>query len=528
MSLANIEMESERCTLDIEPVKPWYSRRLLLLAFLSCSCGFLYLETFVLPNIPWAPAGDQSIYLQHGTKMLQGQLIYRDYDHFTLPGTDLLYLCLFRLFSVRVWIPQGMLVLLGLGISWLIIAISRKVLTGPVVFLPALLFLTLPFSGYLNATHHWYSTIAATAALAIVMDSRSVVRVAVAGALWGIATCFTQSVALGVLGLAAFLVWEHAQDESRVLMFKKQAVLFASFFAVLLAFNAYFIWQAGLKDFLYYTVVFVAKYFPSDWFNTWRVYLHGWHALLDNRANWPDIPTYLFIHALIPGIYVWFFLRYRHERRLHRDESWNRIVLLNVTGIALFLSVAAAPAYNRLCTVSVPAIITLVWLATRLPRTGPKFVAALAATALALACLKPVVTQTRWRACLDLPAGRTAFLDVAQYEETKWVAEREHPSDYFFGDQLICFLLTLRNPARIPSLRPTDYTRPEEVQNLVQALEEHKVNLISWYPALDTTHAHDNLAAVRLYLLNHYHVEKTFSNGYKIWARNESASLEMH
>lgn len=336
MPLTEIKTGSGSFVLSDERFKPWPTRPLLV-AFLLCACAFLYLETFVLPNIPWAPAGDQSIYLQHGTRMLQGQLIYRDYDHFTFPGTDFVYLCLFRLFSVRVWIPQAMLVLLGAGITWLTTAICGKLMGGPVAFLPGLLFLTLPFSGYLNATHHWYSTLAATAALAVVMERRNVVRMAAAGSLWGIATCFTQSVAVGVLGLAVFMVWEHTQDESRALLVKKEACLFASFFAVLLALNAYFIWQAGLKGFLYYTVVFVAKYYPSDWFNTWRVYLHGWHALRDNSANWPDIPAFFFIHALIPGIYVLFFLWYRHQRRFHRDESWNRIMLVNITGISLFL-----------------------------------------------------------------------------------------------------------------------------------------------------------------------------------------------
>jgi len=347
-----------------------------------------------------------------------------------------------------------------------------------------------------------------------------VVRVAMAGALWGIATCFTQSVSLGVLGLAVFLAWESAPDESRGLLFKKEAVLFASFLATLLAFNSYFIWQVGLKGFLYYTVVFVAKYYPADWFNTWRVYLHGWHAIRDNAANWPDIPTYFLIHALVPGIYVLFFLRYRRERPLYKDESWSRIVLVNVIGVALFLSVATAPAYNRLYTVSVPAIITLVWFCTRL-RGGPKLATALTAIALVLVCVKPVVTQTRWRAFLDLPAGRTAFADAAQYEKTKWVAEREQPSDYFFGDELVSFLLDLRNPARVPFLRPSAYTRPEEVQDLLQALEAHKVRLIGWYPVLDTSRPGDALAPVRLYLLNHYHVAITFPNGYKMWARDE-------
>lgn len=520
MPPAELDTESGRRTPSDKQIKAGLSRRLLCV-FLLCACGFLYLETFVLPNIPWAPVGDQSIYLQHGARMLQGQLIYRDYDHFTFPGTDFVYLCLFRLFSVRAWIPQAMLVLLGVGIAWLTTAIALKIMAGPAAFLPALLFLTLPFTGYLNATHHWYSTLAATAALGVVMERRSVVRVAVAGALWGIATCFTQSVAVGVLGLATFLFWEHAPDESRALLFKKEGCLFASFLAVLLALNSYFIWQVGLRDFLYYTVVFVAKYYPADWFNTWRVYLHGWHALRDNSANWPDIPAYFFIHALIPGTYVLFFLWYRHQRPLHRDESWNRIMLVNITGIALFLSVASAPAYNRLYTVSGPAIITLVWFCTRLRNLGPKLAGALTATALGLACVKPVVTQTRWRACLDLPAGRTAFFDVAQYETTKWVAARVQPADYFFGDELVCFLLTLRNPARVPFLRPSAYTRPEEVQELLHALEEHQVRLIGWYPVLDTSPPGDPLGPVRLYLLSRYHVAITFPNGYKMWARDE-------
>lgn len=520
MPPAATETESGRRTPSGRQSKAGLNRRLLCVLLL-CACGFLYLETFVLPATPWAPVGDQSIYLQHGARMLQGQLIYRDYDHFTFPGTDFVYLCLFRIFAVRAWIPQAMLVLLGVGIAWLTTAICLKIMAGPVAFLPALLFLTLPFSGYLNATHHWYSTLAATAALAVLMERRSVVRVAVAGALWGIATCFTQSVALGVLGLAVFLVWEHAHDQPRALLFKKETWLFVSFLATLLAFNSYFIWRAGLKEFLYYTVVFVAKYYPADWFNTWRVYLHGWHAIRDNAANWPDIPTYFFIHALVPGIYVLFFWCYRRESRLHPDRSWNRIMLVNVTGISLFLSVAPAPAYNRLYTVSGPAIITLVWFCTRLRNLGPKLAGTLTATALALACVKPVVTQTRWRAFLDLPAGRTAFADVAQYEKTKWVAEREQPSEYFFGDELVSFLLDLRNPARIPFLRPSAYTRPEEVQDLLHALEKHQVRLIGWYPVLDTSPPDDPLGPVRLYLLSHYHVAKTFANGHKMWARDE-------
>jgi hypothetical protein len=49
---------------------------------------FLYLQVFVLPSTPRLASGDQAIYLHHATRLLEEQIIYRDYEHFTLPGTD--------------------------------------------------------------------------------------------------------------------------------------------------------------------------------------------------------------------------------------------------------------------------------------------------------------------------------------------------------------------------------------------------------------------------------------------------------
>ena len=85
-----------------------------LVLLISLASGiFLYLQLFVFPATPRVAVGDQSIYLHNAERMYAGQLIYRDYDTFTLPGTDMLYVALFRLFGVRAWIPQMMLLLVG-------------------------------------------------------------------------------------------------------------------------------------------------------------------------------------------------------------------------------------------------------------------------------------------------------------------------------------------------------------------------------------------------------------------------------
>ncbi len=499
---------------------------LVPLALLSCG-AFLYLQVFILPDIPHVAAGDQGIYLHHAARMYEGQLIYRDYDHFTTPGTDVLYAALFRLFGVRAWVPQAILVLIGVLTAWLCIGISKKVLTGPAALLPAFLFLALPFSSYLDATHHWFSTLAGTAALALVMEKRTETNLLWAGFFWGVGVCFTQSIAAGALGLALYLVWErYSCEEEWSVLLKKEAFLFAGFLSPIVAFNSYFIWKVGIKRFLYFTMVFVTKYYPADYFNNFRVYMTG-RPLIHSWTNWPDLTAFCFIHALIPLIYILFFVRWWRERR-RPDEPWDRLMLVNITGLSLLSSVALAPAYSRLYVASLPALVLLVWFLKPAFKTEKILLRTAWATALALAIARPIVTQTRWKAILSLPTGRTAFFEPVLYEKCKWVSARTRPSDYFFGDHLIAFTLRLQNVGRVPFLRPTDYTRPEEVQDAVQALEKHQVRFVSWYSGLDheaeaVLHpAGDHLGPMRSYLHAHYHVAEVFSNGDQIWERNNS------
>jgi len=498
--------------------KPWLEPIILI----AC-CGFLYLETFSLPDIPRVAIGDQSIYLHNAARMLEGQIIYRDYDYFTLPGTDVLYAILFRLFGIRAWIPQAMLVLVGVITTWLSIGISRKLMKGWAVFLPGFVFLALPFSSYLDATHHWYSTLCAVAALAVVIEERTPGRLMWAGLLWGLATCFAQSLALGPMGLGLFLVWEHRRkEETRGLLLKKESCLFASYVATVAAFSAYFVWKAGPRRFLSYTVVFIAKYYSTYPANNWKAYMAG-RPSVHVWANWPDLVAWPLIHLLIPLVYLLFFVRYWREARFWPQKPWERLMLVNITGLCLFLAVASGPAWNRLYTVSLPALIILVWFLNSPLKLEKNLLRGLWAIVMVLAVVRPIVTQVHWRAYLNLPTGRTSFLDPTLYLQAKWLDQRTQPYDYFFGDQLLCFALRLRAPSRIAFATPFDFTRPDEVQDLIRGLEEHQVRFVSWYNGLDppVDNARDNLAPLRRYLRNHYRVAQTFSSGDIIWERNQ-------
>jgi hypothetical protein len=491
------------------------------------SCLFLYLQLFVLPSAARLANGDQAIYLNNGARMLAGQIIYRDYDHFTLPGTDVTYMALFWLFGMRAWIPQAMLIVLGTSLVWLIVVVSTKVMTLAPSLLIGLLFVTLPFSSCLDASHHWYSTVGITAALAVLMEKRSLARIIGAGVLSGVATFFTQSVALCVLGFAVFFLWEHRVEKTpRALLLEKEVALVVSFLATLTACLAYFVWKVGLKRLFYFAVVFVVKYFPADWYNNWRVYGYGRPGL----RSWTtclDVPAFALVHLLIPLIYVLVFVRYSRRANPSVDQQWRRLMLINLTGFVLFLSIASAPAYTRLYAVSPPAVVLLVWLVNSSPKFGHGLLRLLWATVLIMAITRPLVTQLRWKAFLDLPTGRTAFFEPTAYEKCKWVSERTRPGEYFLGDIQIAFSLMLRNPTRVAFLRPTDYTRPEEVQDAVEGLQKFQVRLVSGYIGLGdgkdadaARHPEGNhLAPIRQYVHEHYRLAQTFSDGDQMWER---------
>jgi hypothetical protein len=112
------------------------------------------------------------------------------------------------------------------------------------------------------------------------------------------------------------------------------------------------------------------------------------------------------------------------------------------------------------------------------------------------------------------------------YDEYHWIAGRTRPSELFFGAPLMCLALGLRNPAEVDFITTTDYTRPEQVANVVQVLERGRIHyVVLWDFTLEIPeagHAAGNhLGPLITYLETHYRVVKTFTNGDLVWERNE-------
>lgn len=505
------------------------ARPLLNFYFLLLALAFLYRDLFVAPSVPSInTAGDQAVSLLNAMRMLQGQMIYRDFFQFTTPGTELVYLALFRLCGVCAWIPNAMLVVLGFGFTWLSIVISRRLVGGLTAYLPGLLFLVMAFHTNPDASHHWYSILAVMAAVAVVIEKRTPARIAGAAALCGLAAFFTQIHGVfALLGVSGFLLWEQCQKgKNRRSLLRDEACLWGVFLATIVALNAYFAWKAGLGRFLGCTVVFGLKYYRADvrW-NSLRVYMSD----LPDFLPWDRLPylgTYLLIHGLLPLVYLLFLAGYRREAGRRPNEPWDRLMLLSIVGLSLFVGIAPAPGSNRLCAVSLPALMVFVWFLGSPGRLAQSVRRLLWVGVVVLMVGTAWHRQNEWKVYLDAPSGRVAFFDPAAHERYQWLLDRTRPSEFLFDASLadIYFPLLLRSPAKVPFVTATDYTRPAQVRDVVEALENRRVRLVLWEFDLDSgaggPPSGDHLSPLRAYLRTHYHVVGTFPNLDQVWERN--------
>ena len=481
--------------------------------FLVC-----YLREFVFPNTPFLPWADAVGFLSNGTRIAAGRVPYRDYFAFLPPGTELTYAFLVREFGPRAWIPSLMMVCLATVTVLLMTLVTGHVVRGPAVVLPGLLLLGFVLPGAMDATHHWFSTVAVLAACLILLGGDSWRRIAAVGILCGIATCYTQNKGvLAIVGFTTYLAWKKPEQvTSRSDWWHKSVFLSGLAAVVFIAVNAYFIKAAGLHRWLYCMVVFPARYYPSVSLNNWRVYGQGFTGV-----RFGMVP-FLFVHATVPLVYIAsLFALYRTCKQ--PTQPWDRLLLISLTGMAMFLAIASSPSWKRLSTVSPPAMILIVWFLSRPGKVRTVCRIGLATAAVILALGAAVRTQTRWHGYLNLPIGRTAFDDSGRHEEYGYILGRTHPGQLVFGTPPVLFAFGLQNPAPIDVFVPFEYTRPEQVSATIQALERYRVPMLmlnrQMYVQFVAMSASDHLDPLRAYLQQNYRMTRRFQNDDELWER---------
>ena len=209
-----------------------------------------YFRSFIFPNVPLLPGGDGLGFYVAGSRIVAGQLPYRDFFEIVPVGIDLTYALLIKAFGFNTWTLGLVMDCLAAVTAILMTLIAARLMRGLIILLPGLLLVGFVLLGSLDATHHWFCALAALAAMLVLLDGITFPRVAVTGVLCGVAACFTQTVGLMlVVGLMAYVVWKarRKSKETRE-RWSKCLLLCGTAAAVFVAVNGYFIWAAGLRQ----------------------------------------------------------------------------------------------------------------------------------------------------------------------------------------------------------------------------------------------------------------------------------------
>lgn len=491
--------------------------------FLAGAVMYLYASLFAFPNIPYLLEGDQTFFWVYGLRMLNGEQVYKDFFQFTPPGADIFFATLFKLLGPYVWVMNLAVLLLGVALFTMCFHLTKRLMGRDAALLASLLYVVFIYGDRLDATHHWFSLLAAMGAVDLLMPERTAFRIALAGALLGVASFFTQTV--GVAGAFALLfafAWEHFSAEKPwPAILKNQALLVTAFAAVWGALSAHFIASVGWKNFWYLQFTYPQHYvvyrrqflFPD---------LHGlltWRSL---HFLVPHLSVYFLLLVIYPFV-LWNCWRSRREARSPDDMQ---IVLLSMMGLFLLLGIITRVNWIRLYVVAMPGFIVLIWILTRTENLRRHATTAMWIVIACVAGMQALLRHHHAHRVADLPAGRVAVA-AQDYEEFVWLSQHTSPGDYIFQTSWLNFYppLELRSPVYIDGLWPIELTLPEHVNLTIRQLEQRPVKYILW-PTRWSTHMADpsrpwtnHLGPFREYLTSRYVRVQVFANQDEVWER---------
>lgn len=483
------------------------------------STAYLYLNLFNNSGIPYLLSGDQVFFWVYAQRLLNGECVYRDFFQFTPPGTDLVFCSLFKIFGARIEVANWVVLVLGVVLCWLCFRLSLLFMRQSAAIATAALFLVLLFGKMLNATHHWFSTLAVALAISVLLKTRSSARISAAGALLGLASLFTQTRGVAAAaGIAVFLLWENFETEQSLRTGSKRVgIMVLSFITTWASLSAYWIVMIGLRSLLTFQISAARRYV-----------IHGWTisslGIPLGDLSWRRFPVggqYIFVYLLLPCVYA--ICIWRCWTKVFPGRE--RVLLLSLTGVAMMLEVAQGLNWVRVYCIAMPAVILFIWLMKELCNVQARTEALIWICILTLAIQQITSRHREQYVIAALPSGTVATIPP-KAEKLTWLAQRTRPNDFLFepGWPGSYLPLQLRNPVFIDGFDSTGMTPPEYVELSTRQLDAKAVRYLLWSPrlgsfALQKEDVDDHLATFRAYLEEHYRRVRTFSDADQLWER---------
>ncbi len=499
------------------PYRRWLS---LVLGVVTC---YLFTSLFNLSGIPYFRTGDEDFFWTYACRMLSGQVFLRDFHQFTPPGTDIIYAASFRLFGVSMSTINWTILVLGLALAVCVFRCALFVLRPSLAALSALFAVVILYGDRLDATHHWFSSLANLLAVLILMPRRTYPRIIAAGALLACASFFTQTRGIaGLIACCAAFLWEKRRGEIAArTLYLRITLLITVTFLVWLALSWRFIAQAGLANYWYAQVVYLHKdaNFPSGFLIpsfVWSIHPSAAIASMDRLL------MYLMLLSACPWVASQ-CLRRRCEGARHPFS----LFLLASLGIMQTLEVIAALNWNRMAAVAIPSAILTILLISGKKRSRYLLVPACWSLLAVSAFAKYIPQMQHLYTRIQLPTGPALF-QKEDVEQISWLVMHTRPGDTFFevANTRLYALLQLRNPTPVDLLTTQNYTLDSWVSEVVKGLDQSGTRYILWSQrfgigSINGMHTIecDHLDPLRGYLQSTYTCIWTFANGDQIWER---------
>ena len=490
------------------------------------SAVYLYLNLFTIQGTPYLLGGDQ-VYLWMGAqRLLNGQVLYRDFFQYTTPGADLVFAVFLRVFGASIWVTNLVVLLLGVATGCVGFVLSRKLMRVEMAAICTALFLVLIYGRALNATHHWFAALLILIAIGVCMEGLDTGAIIVAGSLLGLAAFFNQ--AHGGSGIDRICGLPVVQRRTRWAAggWKLRGCLLfwsLSFLLVLSLLLAYYLATAGFERVWYclVTVVFeyVGKYSPK-----WP----GLPYLASTPGSNSQAMSYLAIYVLLPiayGLSLWRCWRFRKIPTF----PWDRITLLSLVGFSLLLEVGVSINWLRLFAVSFPGIILTFGMIGEL-QAFRRLAVLTASMALSYVAIHQVIAkQTGLIANGEASGGRFAAPPQV-YEKIGWLAQHTREGELFFqaGWPGVYIPLGVRNPIYFPTVTRPDGVRDQDIAAIIQQMRVNRIPYVLWTHTLDEdcefARCNDYFLDLRAYLVSSYVRVRTFDDGDVLWVRSDERS----
>lgn len=486
--------------------------------FLLAVAVFLYLFLFKFPATPFFTDGDQSIFLYEGERLFNGDVMYRDFFEFTLPGTQALYALMFAIFGLKYWIIGAVTIAIGVSTAWLLLKISEKLLAPPLSYLPAVIYVFFGFRWFgIDGSHRMFSPIFILLAIWILMRGKSSLELVLAGCSLAIASFFTQQ--RGFVVLAAIVVYlfldRYFSRESLASFFRSTAVITLSFLVLLIALCSYFVFAAGADNFFYATLAYPYKYYSYGHPNNFGVYFIDLNKAfaIESASDVLELAPTVFYAIALPFVNLVLLGAFIKSRKNVDWKTWRFPILIGLTGLFLTLS-TTAPNQFRLFQIAGPSLIVLVWLLDRIDiswNVKRRFANAAIGILLLLGSFQAIRMQTHWEFVdLDFPVGKLTMVASPQAYRYQWLSKNVQPGDYFFEvyEPFVYFPLRLKNPTRYSQIWANDYTRPEQVAEVVRNLGDRKPRFIlfdnSYLPSATPRASGDHTEPLADFMIQNY------------------------